>query len=115
MFKDTERELKRLEEELLAEEEETKQQPEEDEDDLDFFLENFDFGEEEPETPQVPVHAYNTDTTDTDLEEYSEETWEATPKKDRMILSLTVLAVLLTVCIVAVLIWAVGRYGLLGG
>ena len=114
MFKDTERELKRLQEELLAEEEEEKQEPEETEDDLDFFLENFDFGEEEPETPPVPVHAYNSDAADTDLEEYSEETWEASSGKDRLTVFLTVLAVLLTLCIVAVLLWAVGRYGLGG-
>ena len=68
MFKDTKKELERLEAELLE------QEPEESEEDL--LDDDDDFGEETPEIYRNfsnRYKAYNTDRTDWDLEDLGEE------------------------------------------
>ena len=58
-----------------------------------------------------PAAIYNTDDTDEDLEAYSREVYESRRRGDSMIRMLSILAVILTVCIVAVVAWWVLRYG----
>lgn len=65
MFRDREKELERLSRQLLEEETE---EYEEEEDEADEYEED-DYDEDEPVI-------YNTDTTDVDLEEYSEAVYE---------------------------------------
>lgn len=127
MFKDTQQELQRLEEELLAEEEEELEEAaaeEEYEDFLDFSefdqdmmdrtastlvfrsgAEKFRQQLNDQQHKSAPVHAYNSDETDEDLDDYSEEVWEPNGRKDGSLVGLTVLAVVLTLCIVTVLAW----------
>ena len=132
MFKDTQQELQRLEEELLAEDEkelEETAQEEEYEDFVDFSefdqdmmdlaastlvfrsgAEKFRQQLNEQQRESTPVRAYNSDETDEDLDDYSEEVWEPSRKKDGSLMGLTVLAVILTLCIVAVLAWWLARF-----
>ena len=92
MFRDTEKELARLEAELLAEE------PELTEEDLD----------KEPEAPNY--HAYNTDITDEDLDEYCEAV--QAPGKGRISLVLAFLLCLLTTGLVALVFLFLRQEGL---
>jgi len=112
MFRDTKKELARLEDALLAEEVQEESEEE--------------FLEEEPgEDPRVYVNyandygrnlrnyasgykAYNTDTTDTDLESFSEEVYES--KKENL-RGLWITALVLLIAIFGVLAWAFLRFG----
>ena len=112
MFRDAKEELARLEEALL--EEEAQEELEE------------EFLEEEPgEDPDVYVNyandygkslrnyasgykAYNTDTTDTDLESFSEEVYES---KKEDLKGLWITALVLLIAIFGVLAWAFFRFG----
>ena len=81
MFHDREQELERLSEELLEEYEELEDDPEDedwDEDDDDEDWEE-DYDEEEifGAEPVTHVRAYNTDPSDTDLNELSDEVYYA--------------------------------------
>ena len=88
MFKDTEKELKRLEEELLAE---TQKIPT----DTDELLAQL-----HAELDEVPVT--NSDTTDTDIQEFSKRV-EAPAKEN--LTGLVVAAVLLTAGILGLVAW----------
>lgn len=114
MFRDTEEELERLQEQLLEEEEEeTEAFP--DEDEVARLL------EEDGAIPDAPVYrnfsndygrglrnfasgyrAYNGDKTDTDLEEYSETVYEA---KKRPAGCCGILAAAVVLAAVAFLVW----------
>lgn len=110
MFKDKKEELRRLEEELLLE-----AQLEEEEAILEAELEEAeallddesDYGEESEETyynysnRYGKVRVYNNDTTDEDLDAYSDSVYES--KKDKGLGGLLLLAVALLVAIVFVL------------
>lgn len=131
MFKDAQRELQRLEEELLAEEEEELEESAgeaEDEDFMDFSefdqdmmdrtastlvfrsgAEKFRQQLNEQQRKAVPVRAYNSDETDQDLDDYSEEVWEPR-KKGESLGGLVVLAIILTLGIVAVVAWWMVRF-----
>ena len=93
MFRDTEKELARLEAELLAEE------PEASPEDL----------AEEPEVPNY--HAYNADITDEDLEEYCEEVRSS--GKSGISLALAFLLCLLTAGLVALVYLFLRQEGIL--
>ena len=115
MFKDTQKELERLEAELLAEEEEElEEEYEEDEEawEDDLLDDDDDFGEDSPEVYRNfsnRYRAYNTDRTDWDPEELGEELEE--PRKPS-IWGWCALALTLVACILLVLIWwAVRFYG----
>lgn len=138
MFRDTQEELKRLEEQLLAEEDLPKEQEQEPELDQatrvipipqaqeplsDLTEEAEEAEEEEPELPQPRrkktgryigrFEAYNSDKTDTDLNKYSEEVRR--PKGDPVVLALSVLALILMAAILGILIWWFIRFrGFLG-
>lgn len=129
MFKDTDKELQRLEAELLAEEEVQQPQavPEEEpdeellsEEELDALLadtgpakgrvvyQNFSNGYgRELRNYASGYNAYNSDTCDEDLDSYSEEVRQE-PKKYT---ALVVLACLLAAGIVGILLWWLLRYG----
>ena len=94
MFRDTEKELARLEAELLAEEPE---------------LSPEDLAEEEPETPNY--HAYNADITDEDLDEYCEEVRSS--GKGGISLVLAFLLCLLTAGLVALVYLFLRQEGIL--
>ena len=94
MFRDTEKELARLEAELLAEEPEAS--PE-------------DLTEEEPEIPNY--HAYNTDITDEDLEEYCQDIRSS--GKSGISLALAFLLCLLTAGLVALVYLFLRQEGIL--
>ena len=132
MFRDTQEELKRLEEQLLAEEDLPKEQePELDEatrvipipqaQELLSDLEESE--EEETDLPQPQrkkkgryighFEAYNSDRTDTDMKKYSEEVRQ--PKGDPVVLALSILALILMAAILGILIWWFIRFrGFLG-
>lgn len=102
MFRDTEKELARLEAELLAEEET-----------IEEMDENYHQDPEEPE--EAPVieryRVYNTDITDEDLEAYAEAV--RTPGKGGLSGFLVVLLCLLTLGIVALVALYLYQEGLL--
>ena len=110
LFKDKKQALEELDQ-LLQEESE---EPEE-------VLEEEAFSEdelaEEPEAPAVIYHnyandygrrIYNTDRTDTDLDDYSNQVYQ--PKKSSDIKLLTAIAFTLAAAILGVVIWWVIRY-----
>ena len=114
MFRDKEEELARLEEELLEEEIPEEELLEEEEEEI-FYEEpsgdtaeyhNFanDYGH---------VHAYNADTADVDLEEYSDEVYHEPPASRQTGLLLVVMLLLFGIfCIVG---WWFLRYrGIIG-
>ena len=129
MFRDTKEELKRLEEQLLAEEE-LPQKPQSEEENGEDPLAALMGGDTvvirqedlEKAAKTQPARrgryvgkyeAYNTDKADADLKEYSEEV--RAPKKDRSILALSILALVLLAAIFGVLIWWLVRFrGLIG-
>ena len=108
MFKDTKKELERLEAELL--EDEPEQWDEED----PLLDDDDDFGEETPEVYRNfsngygKIRAYNTDITDEDLEQFSEEVRR--PKRNMDILVLCAIAMCLVAGIVGVLCWWAVRF-----
>lgn len=122
MFKDTEKELRRLEAELLAEEEENDQEQEweealEDEDlltdrELDVLLEDTQvIGA----APVYQNHAnnygnriYNADHLEQDVQDFSDELLEQS--QERRSAGLVILACLLAVGILCVAVWWVARY-----
>lgn len=73
MFRDRENQLQRLEEALLAEEEEIREDPSEEEEllQVDSTYANFANG----------YRVYNTDRSDEDLDEYSEDVYQAQSSK----------------------------------
>ncbi len=93
MFRDTSEELQRLQAELLAEEEPAELPPEEEPEEEDDFFDEYE--EDELDEPE-PVYknyasgyrAYNSDTTDEDLEEYSESVREGNPSRGGCLLTL---------------------------
>ena len=115
MFRDKDEELRRLEA-LLTEEEEDEQllaeeaaeediadrEPEQPEADEEYDIDRFFM-----EQTQV-FSAYNTDRTDTDLEELSQQVWEGTPKSSS---GLVALACVLATGILLVILYLVLRYG----
>ncbi len=122
MFKDTEKELRRLEAELLAQEEEYDQEQEweeepEDEDlltdrELDVLLEDTQvIGA----APAYQNHAnnygnriYNTDHLEQDVQAFSDELLQQS--QERRSAGLVILACLLAVGILCVAVWWVARY-----
>ena len=118
MFRDTKKELDRLQEQLLEEEEELPEEEDDefpDEEDLEHLL------DEDGAMPDAPVYrnfsndygrglrnfasgyrAYNADKTDTDLDEYSRKVYEA---KKKPVGCCGVVAVLAAAAAVAVAIW----------
>lgn len=117
MFKDKKEELRRLEEELLLEEEleEEEARLEEEQEEADALLESeTDYGEESEETyynysnRYGRVRAYNNDTTDEDMDAYSDDVYHSNQNKG--LHGLTVLAVFLLVAIVFVLGWCFLRF-----
>lgn len=132
MFRDTQEELKRLEAQLLAEEdepveEEAGEEEEIDDIQLEELLKSISDDEEEEveEFFKTTVtdsgvrnyanhyRAYNTDKTDDDLDSYSEEV--RNPDRNRGVLGLSIVALLLMAGILAVLVWWLVRFqGLIG-
>ena len=111
MFKDTQKELERLEAELLAQQPEDEEEPEEDWEDEDDLLDDDDDIEEAPVYRNFSnrYRAYNTDRTDWDPEELAEELEE--PRKPS-IWGWCALALTLVACILLVLVWwAIRFYG----
>ena len=126
MFRDTQEELKRLEEQLLAEEP-PKQEPALDQEtrviripeEQELLLPE-EAAEEEPEPDDYQprrkkkgryigrYEAYNSDRTDTELPKYSEEVRQ--PKGDPVVFGLSVLALILMAAILGVLIWWFVRF-----
>ena len=104
MFRDTQKELARLEAELLAEEEE--ELPEEDWDEEDWEDEEY----EEP-VPQPRYRAYNTDISDEDLDEYAEAV--LAPEKRGLSGFLVFLLCLLTLGLVALVVLFLRQEGLI--
>lgn len=115
LFKDKKQALEELDQ-LLQEESE---EPEENFDEEDLEEEDFSEDElaEEPEAPAVIYHnyandygrrIYNTDRTDTDLDDYSNQVYQ--PKKSSDIKLLTAIAFTLAAAILGVVIWWVIRY-----
>ena len=108
MFKDTKKELERLEAELLAEQEEPEEVEEYEEWEEDLLDDDDDFGVEEVHRNfRSHYRAYNTDRTDWDPEELGEEL-DRKPKTGIWWLCALVLA--LTAGIFAVLAWWVMRF-----
>lgn len=129
MFRDTQEELKRLEEQLLAEEElpQTAQEEEEISDEQlaallggdTVVIKEADLKKAMDAQPGGPrryvgrYEAYNTDKADTDLERYSEDVRR--PSGDRTVLGLSILALTLIAAILGVLVWWFVRFqGLIG-
>ena len=112
MFKDTRKELQRLEAELLQEE-----AAEQEEQEQDALLDDpDDFGEDTPEIYQNysnhygRIKAYNTDVTDEDLEEYSEEVYRPRKRTDLLVLSAIAMALVAGIlCVLAY--WALRLWG----
>ena len=118
MYKDTQEELKRLEEALL-EEEELPEEQEQQEDDIDALLEETkllvqEHGDEtqvfrwDSQDLQQTPRIYNTDKTDEDLEAFAKQVMEEPVKG---IKGLIITAALLASAIVLVLIVWFIRYG----
>ncbi len=114
MFKDTEKELKRLEAELLA------QEPQQDKADEDALLEDIleEYGSHKETPEQTPLEytqiyqsarVYNNDSVEQDPEELSQELLEE--PKEKGILGLSITAVVLTVAILCTIVWWIARYG----
>lgn len=129
MFRDTKEELKRLEEELLAEENlppKTQSKEEITEETLSDLMggdtvvirqEDLEKAMKEKSARRGryvgKYEAYNTDKADADLDTYREAV--RSPKKDRSILFLSILALVLLAAIFGVLIWWLVRFrGLIG-
>ena len=117
MFKDKKEELRRLEEELLleAQREEEEARLEEELEEAEALLENdHDYGEETEETyynfanRYGQVKAYNNDTADEDLEDYSDRVYRS--EQEKGLGGLRLLATLLLVAIVFVLGWCYMRF-----
>lgn len=117
MFKDKKEELRRLEEALLleAQQEEEEAQLEEELEEAEALLESeTDYGEESEETyynysnRYGRVRAYNNDTSDEDMDAYSDDVYNSENTKG--LGGLTILAVCLLVAIVFVLGWCFLRY-----
>ena len=117
MFRDKDKELKRLEEALILEAQEEEAEvrlAEELAQDDDLLDDPDDFGEETEQTYHNFANcygkykAYNTDNADTDLDDYSQRVYEKHP--NRGIRLLCALAVLLLLAICAVLGWCALRY-----
>ena len=113
MFHDKNEELKRLEA-LLAEEEEDEQllSQEDAEEESDFPVvdeetEEYDIDRFYMDQTQA-FTAYNSDRTDTDLEEFSEEVWEG---KQQGISPLVVLACVLATGVLVTVLYLALRYG----
>ena len=106
MFRDKDEELRRLEQELL-EEEEADALPEDEED-----FDDYDEEDEDPAQDLTPhrgsYRAYNTDTADDDLEDYSEQVLLG--RSGRRIRMLCAVAICLILAICAVFGWCVLRY-----
>ena len=117
MFKDKKEELSRLEAELLLEaeaEEEAARLEEELEEAQALLDDENDYGSETEETyfnysnRYGKIQAYNNDTTDDDLDAYSDEVYQANRKNG--VGCLTLLTVALLVAVVFVLGWYVLRF-----
>ena len=108
MFKDKNEELQRLEAELLLEAELEQAQA--------LLDDPHDYGEETEQTYYNYSNryggcpAYNADTVDEDLEEYSDAVLREPDGDRRQVRRLLITALLLTTAIFAVLIWGVFRY-----
>ena len=72
MFRDREKELDRLNRQLLEEDEEEQEAADEEQ-------------VEEPEEEQPDYDAYNGDTTDVDLEDYSDRVYEEPPSRKALV------------------------------
>lgn len=120
MFRDTKEELDRLEAELLAQEEPAQSQEDALEEALlDEILKEYGADAQQEESTVIYKNysngytAYNSDKTDEDLEEFSEAVRE--PKKDRSILVLSIVALVLMAGILGILAWwIVNLRGLFG-
>ena len=97
MFRDREKALQELQEQLLEEEENTL--PEEDAQD--------DLPSEIYEAYTEDVRARNSDTTDIDLDDYSDQVYEAPRGKNRFVLWF----ILLTAAVLLLLSWFLAKQG----
>ena len=93
MFQDREKALKELQKQLLDVED---PQPQEE-----------DLPQEIYDEYALDVHAYNTDTADTDLDAYSDDVFETPPRKGSLVLWF----VLLTAAILLALAWFMAKAG----
>lgn len=109
MFRDREKALQQLEDQLLEEEDEEIDEEEYEEDE-----EAYEEEQEEDLPPEIyesyaaDCRAYNSDTTDTDLDSYSEAVQEGA---DRKINYLAVGMVILTVLVLAIAAYCVLKQG----
>ena len=111
MFKDTQKELERLEAELLAQQPEDEEEPEEDWEDEDDLLDDDDDIEETPVYRNFSnrYRAYNTDRTDWDPEELAEELEE--PRKPSIWGWCALVLALISGILLVLIWWAVRFYG----
>ena len=128
MFKDTEKELRRLEAELLAQDEQWEEEPAEETASVDDILSDPELNALLGDTQvigdvsayqnhannygaqtRVLPHVYNNDHLDADPEDFSEELLDQ--PKEKGVTALTITACLLAVGILCVAVWWVARYG----
>lgn len=100
MFRDREKALQELQEKLLEEEREELSEEEEELPDDDLPSEVYDSYAED-------VRAYNSDTTDTDLDDYSDDVYDAPGRKNGRILWL----ILLTAAVLLLLSYILAKHG----
>ena len=105
MFRDTEKELARLEAELLAEEEPEEAFPDEEPEDAP------EEAYEDGPAPQISYRAYNADISDEDLDEYAEAV--LAPEKRGLSGLLVALLCLLTLGLVALVVLFLRQEGYL--
>lgn len=98
MFKDQNRELQRLEEALLQEEENDpildEDLIEEDEQEDELLLQNYSF--------------YNSDTADVDLDDYSDEVYNAKPRTSPLVALALCLATAILLLVLYLILWRGG-------
>ena len=110
MFRDREEALEQLEQQLLEEDEEYEEEEEceEEEEFEEEYQEEDDLPPEIYESYAANCRAYNSDTTDTDLDRYSEEVQQGADRKTGW---LAVGMLILTVLILAIAAYFVAKQG----
>ena len=106
MFRDREKALEELQRQLLEEEDE-ELPAEDEEDELTEEDEDDDLPQEVHSQYTENVHAYNSDTTDTDLEEYSDTVYDPPRRRTGCVLWF----VLLTAAVLLILSWFLAKEG----
>jgi hypothetical protein len=106
MFRDREKALQELQKQLL-EEDESEQLPEEEEELPEEDMFEDDLPQEVYDVYTEDVRAYNSDTTDTALDEYSDDIYDATARKNGGALWF----VLLTAAVLLLLSYILAKHG----